>query len=160
VDPEEVESQIDTLDLINTEVTASLASLSDTGARVDTKAIVLVGYAGAAATFLATWHANTNHILAILAYIAYGAAAACGIGVFAVSTFMIVPDPQELVEGYGKQPKAKTLLSLVATKAQAFKINVSRNTKKVQLWRASLIALACGMPLMLVSIIVHNSRHG
>lgn len=160
MNPEEVERQRDTLDLINTEITSSLASLYDTSARIDTKAVILVGYAGAAATFLATWHSNVNLILAILAYIAYSAAAACGVGVFAVSQFKIVPNPQELFEGYSRKSKAQTLFNLAATKGDAFKTNVSRNAMKARLWWASLLALTCGVPLMLASIIVHNGHHG
>jgi hypothetical protein len=48
----------DTLELINTEVTASLARLSDSGTSIDTKAAILVGYAAAAASFLATRRAE------------------------------------------------------------------------------------------------------
>src|SRR5258708_37515786 len=72
VTPKEPEPQAETLDLINSEISASLARQSDSGKNIDTKAVVLVGYAVAAAAFLATRHAQP--VLAALAYIAYAAA--------------------------------------------------------------------------------------
>src|SRR5260370_17645936 len=69
VTPKEPEPQAETLDLINSEISASLARQSDSGKNIDTKAVVLVGYAVAAAAFLATRHAQP--VLAALAYIAY-----------------------------------------------------------------------------------------
>src|SRR5258708_10562218 len=71
VTPKEPEPQAETLDLINSEISASLARQSDSGKNIDTKAVVLVGYAVAAAAFLATRHAQP--VLAPLAYIAYAA---------------------------------------------------------------------------------------
>src|SRR5260370_9814981 len=76
VTPKEPEPQAETLDLINSEISASLARQSDSGKNIDTEAVVLVGYAVAAAAFLATRHAQP--LLAALAYIAYAAAAPFG----------------------------------------------------------------------------------
>src|SRR5258708_21373026 len=71
VTPKEPEPQAETLDLINSEISASLARQSDSGKNIDTKAVVLVGYAVASAAFLATRHAQP--VLAALAYIPYAA---------------------------------------------------------------------------------------
>lgn len=159
VTPEELEGQIETLDLINIEVTASLASQSDDSAKIDTKAVVLVGYAGAAATFLATLHAQVQPVLAALAYAAFAMAAGFGIGVFAVSRFAIVPKPRGLFEGYAAGSKAEALVFLAASKAKAYESNDARQKKKARRWRTSLAALGCGIPLMVVSIIVHTGHH-
>lgn len=58
--PEELERQGATLKLINTELTARLARQADDSAKVDTKAIVIVGYAVAASSFLAIRHAQPD----------------------------------------------------------------------------------------------------
>ena len=71
------ESQAEALELVNAEVTARLARQSLGGAQIDTKAIVLVGYAGAASAFLATRHFQP--VLAAMAFAAYAGAAAAGL---------------------------------------------------------------------------------
>lgn len=75
--PEQLENLAPALELINSEITASMARQADASQRLDTKAVLLVGYAGAAASFLATRHAQP--VLAALAYAAYGACAGAGI---------------------------------------------------------------------------------
>src|SRR5258708_33807702 len=159
MDPDKVEAQVETLELIHAEVTASLAQQSDSGAKIDTKAVVLVGYAGAAATFLATRHGQTQPVLADLAYAAYAVAAGCGIGVFAVTFSTIVPDPRSLFEGYSERSKAATLAGLAATRVLAFESNDSIHKQKARRWWTSLVALALGMTLMLASVIVHTGHH-
>jgi len=72
----------ETLELINTEVTANLAQQADESARLEAKALVLVGYAGALSAFLATRVVQT--VLATVAYAAYGLAASSGIVVFMI----------------------------------------------------------------------------
>ena len=61
VTPKEPEPQAETLDLINSEISASLARQSDSGKNIDTKAVVLVGYAVAAAAFLELWVRDSEH---------------------------------------------------------------------------------------------------
>ena len=74
--PEELDNQADARELINSEIT-SLARQAGSGQRLDTKAVLLVRYAGAAASFLATRHVQP--ILAALAYAAYGLCVTTGI---------------------------------------------------------------------------------
>src|SRR5258708_10263967 len=94
VTPKEPEPQAETLDLINSEISASLARQSDSGKNIDTKAVVLVGYAVAAAAFLATTHAQP--VLAALAYIPYSAAASFRGRPDGVSLFSARPAPPTL----------------------------------------------------------------
>jgi len=75
--PEELDNQADALELINSEITASLARQAGSGQRLDTKAVLLVRYAGAAASFLATRHVQP--ILAALVYAPYGLCVTTGI---------------------------------------------------------------------------------
>src|SRR5215831_422903 len=106
-----------TLQIINAEITAALARASDASSRIDNKAIVLVGYAGAAATFLATRHPQP--ILAGLAYTAYATAAAFGIWAYAVQTYTDVPNPSALFRTYSEKQPAEVLAALAATRTHA-----------------------------------------
>jgi hypothetical protein len=69
--PQQLEERAPTLELINAEITASIARQASSGRNLDTKAVLLIGYAGAAASFLATRHVQP--VLAALAYAAYAA---------------------------------------------------------------------------------------
>jgi uncharacterized membrane protein YccC len=111
--------QAETLDLINTEVTASLAQQADVSARYESKALALVGYAGALSAFLATRHAQP--VLATLAYVAYGLAASFGIVVFVVASGLTsLAAPRELFNNYVRRSKARTLAALGATRVRVY----------------------------------------
>jgi hypothetical protein len=143
--------QNDTLELINTEVTASLARLSDSGTSIDTKAAILVGYAAAAASFLATRHAEV--VLAALAYAAYGLAAGFGIWAYAVRLYQDVPEPRQLFNGYHAQPRAQVLAAMAATRVEAFESNARKHARKARRWWMSILSLAVGVTLMLIALI-------
>ncbi|UXX98116.1 hypothetical protein N7U49_48370 (plasmid) [Streptomyces sp. AD2-2] len=67
--PAELEAQKDTLELLNNEVAARLTRQSDSLAKIDTKAVFLIGFAATAAQFLAT---HKHHdVLAYCAFAAY-----------------------------------------------------------------------------------------
>ena len=141
----------DTLELINAEVTASLARLSDSGSSIDTKATILVGYAAAAATFLATRHAEL--ILAALAYAAFGLAAGFGIWAFAVRLYQDAPEPRQLFSGYHAQPKGRVLAVIAATRVEVFENNARKHARKAQRWWLSVLSLVVGITLMLIALI-------
>src|SRR5260221_14622151 len=110
VTPKEPEPQAETLDLINSEISASLARQSDSGKNIDTKAVVLVGYAVAAAAFLATRHAQP--VLAALAYIAYAAAGSFGVWAYALPLYQDGPGPRKLFHGDLERPGGEALAAL------------------------------------------------
>jgi hypothetical protein len=58
--PDEVERQAETLVLINSGLAARLDRQADSLAKIDNKAVVVIGYALAAATFLATRRAQPH----------------------------------------------------------------------------------------------------
>jgi hypothetical protein len=149
-----------TLELINAEIADCLARQSDSAAKIDTKAVVLVGYAGAAAAFLATRHAQP--VLAALAYAAYAAAAGFGIWAYAVGLYYDVPQPRNLFNGYRERPSADVLSALAATRAKAFDINAPKRHRKATRWWISLISLMAGVILMLLSLAIapHTVSHG
>lgn len=149
--------QADSLDLINTELAARLARQSDAGAQIDTKAIALVGYAGAASLFLATRHFQP--VLGGAAFAAYAAAAAAGIWAFAVGTYEDVPDPRPLFNNYAIRPKSDALAAMAATRVEVFESNVPKHNRKAERWRVSLAALMLGVILMVASLLVHTGSH-
>jgi hypothetical protein len=140
----------ETLELVNAEVTASLAAQFDASAKIDTKAAILVGYAGAAASFLATRHAQP--VVAALAYAAFGVAAGSGIWAYAVTFYGDVPKPRTLFTRYRARSKAEVLAALAATRVKVVESNAPKLDRKVKRWWVSLGALAVGMTLMISAI--------
>jgi RsiW-degrading membrane proteinase PrsW (M82 family) len=150
VTPAQLPQHDDTLELINTEVTASLARLSDSGSSIDTKAAILVGYVAVAASFLATRHAQP--VLAALAYAAYGLSAVFGIWAYAVRLYQDVPDPRQLFNTYYTQPKAQVLAALAATRAEAYETNARKHAGKARRWWICVLSLVVGVVLMLFAL--------
>lgn len=148
--PDQLERHAETLELINTEVTASLTRQFSSAQSIDTKAITVVGYAGAAAAFLATRHAEA--ILAAFAYAAYGLSAVFGMWTFALRTYTDVPRPRDLFNGYWTRPKARVLAALAATRVKAFESNIKEEQRKRRRWWLSVASLAAGMTLMILSL--------
>lgn len=142
--------QVETLELINTEISASLTRQVNSGASIDTKSVILVGYAAAASSFLATRHAQP--ILATIAYLAYAAAAGFGIWAYAVRLYQDVPSPRHLFNKYLAQPKSETLAALAATRVQAFENNAAKYKRKARRWQISLISLVVGATAMLLAL--------
>ncbi len=150
VTSDDLQRHAETLELINTEVTASLARQSDAGSSIDTKAVILIGYAGAASSFLTTRHAAP--VLAALAYAAYGMAAGFGIWAYAVRLYQDVPEPRQLFNDYHARPKAQVLAALAATRVEAFESNDRKHSRKARRWRISVVSLIVGVTLMLLAL--------
>lgn len=151
--PEELQAQLETVDLINTEVTAVLGQQSDDAAKIEARAIVLVGYAGALSAFLATRHPQV--VLGALAYTAYAGAAA-----FGIVSFMLAPGwklqiaPRHLFTKYLERSKADTLAALAATRVEMYEANIPRLRVKSRYTLLSLSCLVVGVGLMVSSIII------
>lgn len=143
----------ETLALINSEVAAILAQQADDSAKIETKAVVLVGYAGALSAFLATRHSQP--LLAIFAYIAYAITAGLGI-----TAFMAAPRlrsslaPRTLFANYADRTYGETLAALAATRVKIFESNGPGLQTKARIAQMSLAALVLGVPLMVAAIIV------
>ncbi len=150
--------QADTLELINSELADRLKRVSDAGSQIDTKAVLLVGYAGASAAFLVTQHPQP--VLAGLAYSAYAAAAVFGIWVYAVSTYEDVPKARRLFNEYAMRQKPEALAALAAQRVNAIEVNARKNQQKARRWQAALITLVIGVALMLAALVAHTESHG
>jgi hypothetical protein len=150
VAPAQLPQYDDTLELINAEVTASLARLSDSGNSIDTKAAILVGYAAVAASFLATRHAQP--VLTALAYAAYGLTVGLGIWAYAVRLYQDVPDPRQLFNSYYARPKTQVLAVLAATRVDAYESNARKHASKARRWWMCVLSLLVGVILMLFAL--------
>ncbi len=148
-----------TMEVINAEIAASLARQSESGTKIDTKAIVLVGYAAAAASFLVT--RRVQPVLAGLAYAAYAAAVGCGIWAYAVRSYEDVPTPRGLFSAYWDRDRADVLAALAAARVPAFERNAVKHERKARLWLVSLLSLIAGVVLMLLSLAfaAHTGAH-
>jgi hypothetical protein len=140
----------DTLDLINNEMAASLDRQRDSLSKVDTKAVILVGYAGTASAFLATHH--VQHDLAILAYAGFGLAVVFGISAYRLRSYLYVPNPRILFNNYWNQPKADVLAMIAASRVEVFESLARHQERKGTLWWFSLASLTVGMIFMILAL--------
>lgn len=154
----EPELQADTLELINAELIGRLSRQAEAGARIDTKAALLVGYAAAAAAFLATRHSQP--VLTWLAFAAFAVSAGFGIAAYAVSAYTETPTPRHLFNQYARQPKTATLAALAARRVGVYESNIRWAQRKARRWWMSLTALMAGIALMLGALYVHTDSHG
>ncbi|MGO8956053.1 MAG: hypothetical protein ACLQFR_01555 [Streptosporangiaceae bacterium] len=151
ITPQVLEEHAATLELINSELSASLARQASVSHRLDAKATLLVGYAGAVSSFLAAQH-HRQPVLAGLAFAAFAAAAGSGIAASAVRRHQDVPAPRTLLTKYVTRSRAQALAALAATRVEVFESNARGNTSKTRWWRISLGCIAIGMTLMIFAL--------
>jgi hypothetical protein len=154
--PDQEEGQAETLDLINSELAGLLDRQSDSLDRIDTKATLVIGYALAAASFLATQHPEL--ILAVLAYVAFATAAGLGIVTLAVRDYDELK-PRPLFVGYAGRSRASTLAALGALRVKAFECNGRKLDQKAKQWQISIAVLVLGTLLMILAILVQTYLH-
>jgi len=154
--PEDLNSQAETLALINAEVTARLGRQSVSLDKIDTKSVLLVGYALAAISFLTTRGAES--VLAVLAYCAFASAVGFGVASMSVRAYEDV-GPRPLFNKYADLSVPATLAALGATKVKHFEFNNGQLRRKARRWWASLAILLVGTALMVTAIFVQTYRH-
>src|SRR3954464_15485115 len=108
-----LQEQVDTLELINTEIAGRLARQAAAGSQVDTKAALLAGVAATATQFLAT-RKDPAPVFAHLAYVAYACAFLTAVGAYALARYQDVPDPRGLIRECVQLSKAEVLARLAA----------------------------------------------
>jgi hypothetical protein len=151
--PAELEAQESTLELLNNEAAARLARQSDSLAKIDTKAIFLIGFAATAAQFLAT---HKHHdVLAYGAFAAYAVALLAGVQTFRVAEYKDLP-PRPLVVNYVRLPKSRALIRLASSRVSLFEENQRRHEQKARYWTASLWSLVVGLGLSTVALLLHT----
>ncbi len=154
--PDEVERQAETLALINSELAGRLDRQADSLAKIDNKAVVVIGYALAAVTFLATRLAQPA--LAASAYAAFAVAVGFGIMVVAVRNYQDI-EPRPLFTGYAPRSRAATLAAMAAKRVKHFEFNRDRLNTKAWQWWTSLTALVIGTMLMVAALLVQTYQH-
>lgn len=151
--PEELAAQESTLELLNNEAAGRLARQSDSLAKIDTKAVFLIGFAATAAQFLAT---HKHHaVLAYCAFAAYALSLLAG-----VQTFRVAPhkdlQPRPMIVEYVRSPKARVLIELAASRVSIFEANSKRHDQKIWYWTISLWSLALGLGLSTAALLLHT----
>ncbi|MEU0952521.1 hypothetical protein ABZ353_09200 [Streptomyces niveus] len=154
--PQELEDQEQILELINSELTARLARQSESGAKVDTKAVFLVGFAATAAQFLASRAFEPFTGAAALA--AYAVAIGVGISIFNLAEYEDIK-PREVLDTYARSTKGATLGALAGTRVGMFEKNDALHQRKTRRWTVTLAAVAAGISLSTVSLVLHTDGH-
>lgn len=154
--PQELQQQEQTLELINSELAARLARQAESGAKVDTKAIFLVGFAATAAQFLAT--RNFEPFTGTAAFTAYAVAIGFGIAVFNLAAYEDLK-PRETLDTYARASKGAVLGALAGTRVGFFEKNNHLHERKTKRWTVALAAVAAGICLSTVSLVLHTGGH-
>jgi hypothetical protein len=152
----QADAHAETLAFLNTELAGRLERQSDSLDKLDTKAVLVVGYALAAVAFLATRSAEL--ILAILTYIAYAAAAGFGLAAVAVRKYHDI-EPRVLFSQYWDRSAATAAAALAVQRVEHYEFNDSRLKAKTCQWKISVAALLIGTMLMTAAILVQTYRH-
>ncbi|MER8098571.1 hypothetical protein [Streptomyces goshikiensis] len=154
--PQELRERESNLELINSEIASRMARQSEAGAKVDTKAVFVVGFAATAAQFLAA--RPFEPYTGAAAFVAYAAAISAGIWIFSLAKYEDI-DPRAVLDDHGRDEKSATLVALAATRVTMFKTNSEVHRRKTQRWNVSLAALALGICLSTVSMVLHTGAH-
>ncbi len=151
--PAELEAQKDTLELLNNEVAARLTRQSDSLAKIDTKAVFLIGFAATAAQFLAT---HKHHdVLAYCAFAAYAITLLTGVHTMRVAEHKDL-EPRVILTDNVAFPKSQALAVLVATRTSIFEENQRRHKTKAWYWSVSMWSLVVGLGLSTVALLLHT----
>ncbi|QIQ07324.1 hypothetical protein HA039_33505 [Streptomyces liangshanensis] len=154
--PQELEEQESNLELINSEIASRMVRQSEAGAKVDTKAIFVVGFAATAAQFLAA--RSFEPYTGTAAFVAYALAIGVGISIFSLARYEDI-EPRAVLEDHGRNQKPATLIALAATRVTMFEKNKAVHTRKSNRWTVSLTAIIVGICLSTVSIVLHTGAH-
>jgi hypothetical protein len=151
--PAELEAQKDTLELLNNEVASRLTRQSDSLAKIDTKAVFLIGFAATAAQFLAT---HKHHdVLAYCAFFTYAVTLLTGVQTIRVAEHKDL-EPRVMLADNVRSPKSQALAALAATRASIFEKNQRRHELKARYWAVSLWSLVVGLGLSTVALLLHT----
>ncbi|MGK5499930.1 hypothetical protein [Streptomyces sp. URMC 125] len=154
--PQDLEAQEATLELINAEIAARMVRQAESGAKVDTKAIFLVGFAATATQFLAS--RSFEPYTGIAAFAAYAVAVGFGISIFNLAEYEDI-EPRKVLDDCGRSSKGVALMALAATRVGMFEKNGKVHTRKTRRWTVSLVAVVIGICLSTVAIVLHNAGH-
>lgn len=136
---------VETLELINAELTDRMKRQAESGGRVDTKATFLVGIVTLAVPFVSG--RPTASAFAIAAYCAYAVAFGMAVAAAAPVRFLDTPGPRTLLNQSANTSRSKALALLIAARIKAIEFNTNKHRRKVSFWWISVAALAAGVTL-------------
>ncbi|WP_406452712.1 hypothetical protein OH768_11550 [Streptomyces sp. NBC_01622] len=151
--PADPQGQDATLELLNSELASRLTRQSDSLAKIDTKAIFLIGFAATAAQFLAT-HKH-QPVLTYVAFAAYALALAAGMQTFRVADHRDL-EARPLLDAHAGLLKGQALAALAAARVVIFERNQERERQKAKLWGISLWSLVVGLVLSTAALVMHD----
>jgi hypothetical protein len=151
--PAELQAQETTLELLNSEAASRLARQADSLAKIDTKAVLLIGFAATAAQFLAT---HKHHdVLAYLAFAAYAVTLLTGVQTIRVAEHKDL-EPRPMLVAHVRSSKGQALIELAASRVSIFEKNKRRHELKARYWAVSLWSLVMGLGLSTVALLLHT----
>ncbi|MFE7713149.1 hypothetical protein ACFU6I_47235 [Streptomyces sp. NPDC057486] len=151
--PAELQAQESTLELLNNEAASRLTRQSDSLAKIDTKAVFLIGFAATAAQFLAT---HKHHdVLAYIAFAAYAVTLLTGVQTIRVAEHKDL-EPRPMIVAHVRSPKSQVMIELAASRASIFEMNKRRHELKARYWAVSLWSLVGGLGLSTVALLLQT----
>ncbi len=154
-----------TLELINEEFNRRIDQQTATGAAIDTKSTLVVGFVVVGVqVFLGQ---SRSQPWSTLAFVAFFAAFLAGVGAIALRKYDTVPNPP-VVMAYlnanltnGPTNLREHVLALLAgTKVTAVQRNTAKDTRKSQFWWTTVVALGLAIVFSLVSVLEASGGSG
>jgi hypothetical protein len=140
----------ETLELINVELAERQARQAAAAAAVEARSLVVVGFAAAAAQFLAT--RDGQPLLQRAAFAAYAVSALAGLAGLAVRPARSQPTAEALLDGYPREPRDESLARLAAARVAALQESSARQQRRIRCWWVAVGALAVATVLSIVAI--------
>lgn len=147
---EDAHEHAETLELINAELGQRQAGVTAAATAVQARSVLLIGFAAAAAQFLATRAGAPG--LQRAAFAGYAVSAACGVAALAVRPAAAAPAADVLVEDLAHQSRAEALARLAAARVALLRADTGRQRRRTGLWWAAVASLAVATVLAIVAI--------
>jgi len=149
--------ELETLELMNNEISGRLSRQSAALSQIDTKAAILGGLAVAGTQFLASKTPDST-ALQVWAFVLFGIAFVTAVLTYSLARFIDVPYPDKLIDDYVFKTKTEILSALITTRADAFEKNAGTGRRKVTFWWVSVGALALAILLSVLAMVHHGSH--
>lgn len=150
-DEDDTHEYAETLELLNLELAERHARQAATSASIETRSVLLAGFAAIAAQFLATRHAQPG--LQAGALTAYTVAFVGAVAALAVSSPDEAVSAGALVEDHAGRPKAQVLAALAAARVAALRANAGRLRRKARCCWVAVVALGAATVLSVLAIL-------
>jgi hypothetical protein len=147
-----VDAQIETLRLLDEETKYRLSLQREATNRVETKTIVLVGFAATAAQVVAANRSSADRPWMVAALCGYAVAFIAGVWASRVRAYWDAPKVDALAEKYGDVWVEQALAALIGTRVVAVGKNGQSHRRRVRLWWLCLAGLTAGLVLSTIAL--------